>query len=483
MHLRSHIAVGFAALTLAPAAGAATIDRAADGTLVYSGGPASTKLDVQAGYDGTAAVFYGSSLDAVTSYPGDCTAQYDASVITCPQPPSVRVDMGDGDDHGQVSADVVFPVTLAGGRGRDWLEGNDNANVLDGGADADKLTGSGGSDTLRGGDGADELAGGAGSDALDGGAGDDLLRPDGNEDPSGDVVDGGPGRDTVDQDYSSRFSAALSPVSITLAGGADDGRAGEGDDLRGVERIVLRTGGRVVGTDGPDEIAFSQVGSDSELIGGAGDDDLQAGDGADRLDGGAGADAIDGGYGDDTITGGPGQDRISADLAGGDCGPEWCKLPYGNDTINVRDGETDTVTCGAGVDRVLADPQDVVGSDCEQVDRSGVAAGTGKPGTGTGSAPAGAAVRLAAGTPPRLRAALSSGLVVKLTGLTGRTIKLQAKDGTRVVASGSGSVRNGAAAVRLRFTSAARKRLRSRRAPLRLTITGGGLTAKLTLKR
>ena len=180
-------------------------------------------------------------------------------------------------------------------------------------------------------------------------------------------------------------------MAITLAGGADDGRPGEADDLRGVERIVLRTPGRVVGTDGPDEIVFSQVGSDSELVGGGGDDRLRGGDGADRLDGGAGDDNIDGGFGDDTITGGPGRDVISADLAGGDCGPLWCKYPYGNDTVDVRDGEVDSVTCGAGTDRVMADAADVVAPDCEQVDRAGGAAAA------SGPARSGAAVRLADG--------------------------------------------------------------------------------------
>lgn len=458
---------------LAPAAGAATLERAADGTLVYSGGAAGTKLDVQAGYDGQSAVFYGSSLDAVTAYPADCTAQYDSSVITCAQPPAVRADLGDGDDHGQVSADVPFPVTIAGGPGRDWLEGNAVANVLDGGPGDDKLTGSGGDDALTGGDGSDEIQGGAGRDTLSGGDGNDMLRPDGNEDPSADVVDGGAGMDTIDQDYSSRFASIVSPVSITLAAGADDGRPGEADDLRGVERIVLRTPGRVVGTDGPDEIVFSQVGTGSELAGGAGDDSLRAGDGADRLDGGAGNDTIDGGYGDDTITGGPGRDVISADLAGGDCGPLWCKYPYGNDTIDVRDGESDSVTCGAGTDRVTADAADVIAPDCEQVDRAGAGA------TSSGTA----AVRLARGTRPRLRRALANGLVLRLTGVPAGRITLTARDGRRLVAGGSGRASGGVATVRLRFSAAARKRLAHRRSALRLTVAGAGLHATITLRR
>ena len=319
LQMSALVAVAATAMSLAATtATAATLDRAADGALVYQGGAAGVKLDVQQGYDGTSVVFYGSSLDAVSPYPADCTAQYDDSVITCPGPAPVRVDLGGGDDHGQVSADVTFPVTIAGGDGRDWLEGNSAANAFDGGPGDDRLTGSGGDDVLHGGDGNDELTGGAGRDTLEGGTGDDLLHPDANEDPSADVVDGGPGTDTVDGDYSSRFASSPSPVAITLGGGADDGRPGEGDDLRSVERVVLRVGGRVVGTEGADELVLSQVGTDSELIAGGGNDRLQGGDGADRLDGGDGADSIDAGFGDDTITGGPGRDRISADLAGGE---------------------------------------------------------------------------------------------------------------------------------------------------------------------
>ena len=469
-------------LTLSAAAGAATIERGADGTLLYHGGPAGVKMDVQLGYDEASVVFYGSSLDAVTSMPYDCTAQYDNSVITCANPVAVVADLGAGDDHGQVSMDVNFPVTILGGPGRDWLEGNEAANTLDGGAGDDKITGGDGNDVIRGGDGNDDLSGGGGSDALDGGNGDDLLHPDGLEDPSADVVDGGPGTDTLVDDYSSRFTDIHPPVAITLAGGADDGRPGEGDDIHGVEKLSLNIGGKLVGTDGPDDLELHQVGSPSELVGGAGDDVLQGGDGADKLDGGPGADGIDGGYGDDTITGGPGRDKISADMSGGDCGPLWCKFPYGNDTVDVRDGEADQVSCGDGTDTVYADAIDVVDSDCEHVVRSGSAAGGPTGSAGTGGTSAASKPTLAAGARPRLARALAGGLVLRVTGVSGHIATLTAKLHGKVVAKGSARVSAGRATVRLRFTAAARRSLRHHHGAVRLAIAGAGVNATVSLK-
>jgi Tol biopolymer transport system component len=66
-------------------------------------------------------------------------------------------------------------------------------------------------------------------------------------------------------------------------------------------------------------------------------------------------DLIDGLGGGDKIVGGGGDDRIS----GGS----------GNDTISSRDRFRDTVRCGPGVDRVVADYRDRVDRDCENVSR------------------------------------------------------------------------------------------------------------------
>ncbi|HEX8204459.1 MAG TPA: calcium-binding protein [Solirubrobacteraceae bacterium] len=311
----------------------------------------------------------GTTFTLDTPYCKDMETGYGQAV--CPAPNGMRLDLRDGDDYVVVSSGVTEPVTMLGGDGRDRLEGYEHAVVLDGGAGDDKLVGSAENDQLDGGEGNDEVEGNAGSDRLLGGGGDDVLRPDGYEDPAADVVDGGAGTDEIVSEWSTRRTGDAEPLlNVTLGGDADDGRPGEGDDVRGVERLTMSKGGRFVGTDAAEYVKLHQVGDDGELIGLGGDDELRGGDGRDAIDGGAGDDKLDGGFGDDTIVGGPGRDTISADLAGGDCGPLWCKVPYGNDLVDARDGEIDSITCGAGTDAVKADANDTVAPDCEQVDRA-----------------------------------------------------------------------------------------------------------------
>jgi hypothetical protein len=87
--------------------------------------------------------------------------------------------------------------------------------------------------------------------------------------------------------------------------------------------------------------------------GGGHDDTISGLGGNDTLLGGAGDDKIEGGAGNDIITGGSGVDR----LYGGD----------GSDTVYAADGERDTIDCGAGKDRVVADSFDKT-VNCEVVD-------------------------------------------------------------------------------------------------------------------
>jgi hypothetical protein len=182
------------------------------------------------------------------------------------------------------------------------------------------------------------------------------------------------------------------PRLVVYEGAASTGSAtlvpGPGCEVQGTTAVVCpwtpSAGVRVDLGDGDDRAALSSElppGAAITLAGGDGVDDLQAsydsgpvtldgGAGNDKLVGGAGDDDIDGGFGDDVIVGGAGRDLVSADRRNGDCGPLWCTFPYGNDTIDVRDGQRDSVTCGPGRDSVKADRIDVVSPDCERVRRT-----------------------------------------------------------------------------------------------------------------
>lgn len=78
--------------------------------------------------------------------------------------------------------------------------------------------------------------------------------------------------------------------------------------------------------------------------------------GADDLRGTPLRDLVDGLGGPDRIVGGGGNDRISGGT--------------GDDTISSKDRYGDTVNCGPGQDRVVADYRDRVARDCERVRRS-----------------------------------------------------------------------------------------------------------------
>jgi Ca2+-binding RTX toxin-like protein len=485
-----------AALVAAAPGGAqaATVTADGAGNYTYTGAPGElNSMSIQGWEDGRI-VFFGSDavkVDQASAAPGcEPSDLYGWSVVTCPAVKSVNVLAGDGDEQIAVSSSLptTVPVTIDGGPGNDALEGDHGNDTLYGGAGSDRLAGNKGDDMLDGGDGDDELIGYSGSDRLLGGNGNDNLSPDGHEQPFADYVDGGAGYDTIDSDYSSRFavSGAPNPLSFTFGGGADDGRAGENDDVEGVERLVVSSNGRFVGSDGPEYIKMHQVGGDGELIGNGGDDELLGGDGTDKLDGGAGNDKLDGGYGDDTIVGGPGKDMISGDRAVGDCGPFWCKFPYGNDTIDARDGEVDSVACFAGTDTVLADAVDVVAPDCENVTRSGAVTPAPAPLPGKtvpGTKPGANGAKIALAGRVKLAAALRKGITVRVTGIKAGAVKLAATRSGKVVARGQGkATKAGTATVKLRFTAKARRSLR-RAKSVTLKVSGAGVSGTITLRR
>jgi Tol biopolymer transport system component len=219
-------------------------------------------------------------------------------------------DRLEGDNGADKLSGSIGDDTLSGGADDDRLYGREGADTLNGDAGADLVWGSIGEDTLHGGASGDTLYGGEGADTLLGDDGDDSLH--GDKGP--DELVGGDGVDEVS--YSSRTS----PVAVTIGNrdAADDGEAGEGDDVEGsVEQV---RGGhsddRLVGDFG-----------DNLLSGGAGDDELIGASGADELSGGDGADRLDAVWQD-------------------------------NESI-------DRLRCGGGLDVTLREPEDLVSSSCE----------------------------------------------------------------------------------------------------------------------
>lgn len=246
---------------------------------------------------------------------------------------------GDGDDR--LEADFGTLAFAHGGAGDDTLLGGAGNDSLVGGIGDDELSGGAGRDTLDGddatdfvsggGNGDDELYGGADDDTLVGGGGDDLLRgQDGDDklvgDPTAesawghDVLDGDRGVDTVD------YTDRKADLSLTLDNAADDGAAGEGDNLLGVE--VILSG------EGNDQLSGDDYAN--TLVGGLGGDRISGGGGEDRLDGSLGNDDLFGDRGNDTLLGGIGRDA----LYGG----------RGDDLLDGGAGRRDFISGGFGVD-------------------------------------------------------------------------------------------------------------------------------------
>jgi Ca2+-binding RTX toxin-like protein len=293
----------------------------------------------------------------------------------------VRGELGDDTLAGGAGDDILFAETadvrtsgdnaLDGGPGDDELWGGAGPDSLQGGADADFLRGFDGSDSADGGDGADLVTGGEGNDLLtggagndrvgvaqvplsgvprergddrlDGGPGDDLVTPGGG--PHGgigdaDVLAGGDGRDTVS--YEQRGSE----LAISLDGAANDGSAGEGDNV------------------GPDVERLEGGASDDLLLGGVAHDEIDGSGGADVIEGGGGDDALDGGVDDaesDAVAGGPGADLVRGsagdDALRGDAGTDTLAGDSGDDSVQGGT-ERDELTGGAGVDNLAGGPGD-----------------------------------------------------------------------------------------------------------------------------
>lgn len=389
---------------------------------------------------------------------------------TCPiGPGGVVADMGSGNDsvfdlHQSTGGlpDKSLKVDL--GAGDDQFTGGEGGETVLGGPGNDELKGAGGDDVLDGGDGNDQLTGEDGRDALTGGTGDDQLEGDPADRANPDLIDGGPGMDRASGWVDPLVEAEHPPISITLNGMADDGRPGEGDDVRSIERITSNVSGTIVLGDEADVVEmWANVDNGASVIRTNGGDDTVTGGSRDEtIDGGPGDDHLEGGFGNDTIVGGPGRDVINAEQSASQCGIlQSCTVPFGNDTIDVRDGEADQVSCGIGQDRVVADALDTVDPDCEVVDRA-TAGGAPKAPAGPKGGATGTTrkLTLTIGRVSR-RAALRSGIPVTIVApAAGRLSGAVVKSGRTVAKGGAVAKAGKRVTLRLRATRAGKRRLR-----------------------
>ena len=273
--------------------------------------------------------------------------------------------------------DQPMNAEVYGDAGDDELKATpDNRQVpqpqtyMEGGPGNDIMVSGNGADDLRGGDGNDTMQSFSGPDTVRGEAGDDSVSA-GKEEPatnSADVIDGGPGSDkipAVDADYNRGFD---DDVSVSVDGQPNDGEAGEGDNVIGIENFTVTANrATIVGSDAADDIFVEANGSTIRGMGG--NDSLRAYDGNDTIEGGDGDDYLEGGFGNDVLTGGPGKDLFQGDRT------ESNVFAVGSDQIFARDGVSEQVSCGIGSDTAEVDGNDVVDSSCESVARGAVAFG------------------------------------------------------------------------------------------------------------
>ena len=438
-----------------------------DGTTVtIQGTDAPERITLSVDTPGTVRV------DAESVGPG-CTMD-PVMGASCPLGPGgVVANMGGGNDTvfnlyqstGGLP-DGALKVDL--GAGDDKFTGGDGGETVAGGPGNDELTGAGGNDRFDGGDGNDKLIGDGGSDALAGGAGDDVFDGDHFNGVGADLIDGGPGMDRAEGWADPSTTAEHPPISITLDGAANDGRPGEGDDVRSIERITSNISGTLVLSDEPDivEMWANIDEGPSTIRTNGGNDVITGGARAETIDAGPGDDRIEGGFGNDTIVAGPGRDVVNAEMGSSQCGVlQSCTYPFGNDVIDVRDGEADQVVCGVGADKVVADALDTIDEDCETVDRGAI--GPGPHGPADPKTPQDGArkvtITLKLGRVSR-RAALRSGIpVTVLAPAAGKLSGVAVKKG-RTVAKGGATAKAAGKQVTLRLkpTKAGRARLKGK---------------------
>jgi Ca2+-binding RTX toxin-like protein len=254
------------------------------------------------------------------------------------------LDGGDGNDNITIDYNGIY--TLIGGNGNDKLVSQGSACLMQGGA---------GNDTLLGGLEYDTLDGGTGADVMTGSS------------SGGNDNEGTLGSDVAD--YSSRING----VTVTLDGIANDGEAGEGDNVTIVGILIGGSGNDNLTGDYSYVTQYSSHGA--TLIGNGGNDILNNGE---KIVGGAGndkligrtsddfyaiGDSLDGGDGNDTLQGGGNNDMLVGGL-----GSDLMKGGGGFDIVDYSARKNNlTVGIGTQADDGEAGEKDNVWLDVEEV--------------------------------------------------------------------------------------------------------------------
>ena len=165
-----------------------------------------------------------------------------------------------------------------------YADAGAGSDAVNGGSAGDSVYGQAGHDTLSGNNGNDLMLGGDDNDVLDGGLGADCLF-------------GNAGTDTA------TYSARTADLKISLDDAANDGQAGEADNVdNDIERVN--------GGSGDDLIVASSGATDNLFHGNAGNDTLKGNGGNDKLYGDIGNDNLHAGAGNDSLYGEEGVDTL-----------------------------------------------------------------------------------------------------------------------------------------------------------------------------
>ena len=257
------------------------------------------------------------------------------------------IRLGDGNDTFASSVFLSQGTVVDAGAGDDTVNSG-SKNVVDAGPGNDTVTGGGvvhagtGNDTVKGGGGSDVFY--EDSDALD-----------------IDSFSGGTGRDTI------HYIGVLHAVNISLNDVADDGRPGEGDNVRSDIEDIGGSGfadtltgdgdaNKILPTDifnNLDKVDLLPGDGGMVINGGGGNDEIWGSASeteGDRLWGGTGNDIIHAFAGDDTLSGGPGDDSLSGwdgfDALDGGSESDYCDVGSSAFPIDLIGGTA--VNCETG---------------------------------------------------------------------------------------------------------------------------------------